>query len=215
MLFELRRYSILPGRIHLMHERMRETLLPMFAEHGIPRPFAIWDSVQPDGSGLLSWMLPWESYEQRAAAWDHFKPLFTKVRLAKGGEEFVTRTDLTLIDPWPTTPLVFPTGITACESGWLVHPRIGHALGFRNACLESLFPSLREIGATATLGFDFQFGSLPKTMLLMSWPDTSSRQRGVEWIRHTAASPEIAAALGAGELGLIGSWHQLERAPYL
>lgn len=215
MLVELRRYSILPGRIDRMHTRMREVLLPMFAEHGIPRPFAIWDSVQPDGSGLLSWMLRWESFEHRRAAWDHFKPLFTKVRLAQGGEEFVTRTDLTLVEEWPTAPFAFPVGAQAGETGWLAHPFIGQQLGFRNSCLEGLFPWLRDNGATATAGFDFLFGSLPKAMVLVSWPDAATRERGAQLMAESIAAPAMSTAIGAGKLGNTGAWHRLQRAPYL
>ena len=39
-----------------------------------------------DGSSMLTWMLNWDDYDQRLAAWARFKPLFGKVRLAQGGD---------------------------------------------------------------------------------------------------------------------------------
>ena len=92
MLLELRRYRVLPGRMHDMHARMRDLLLPLFVVHGIPRPISIWENRE--ATSTLSWILPWPSFEARQEAWANFYPIFTAARQAQGTPEFVTRTTL-------------------------------------------------------------------------------------------------------------------------
>jgi hypothetical protein len=215
MIIELRRYSILPGRIADMHTRMREVLLPMFAEHGIPRPFAIWDSVEPDGSSMLSWMLNWESYERRNAAWATFKPLFGKVRQARGGDEFVSCTDLTLIEAWPSLELRFPSGDIACEAAWHVQPRIGHQPGFRDACNNKVFGLFQELGASSVTACDPAFGALPQSIVYTSWPSQAKRDHGLQHIASAAFAQDLKAAIGGSEFRAASVWQSLDRAPYL
>lgn len=199
-----------------MHERMRDVLLPMFHEHQVPIPFAIWDTQEPGGTSLLTWMLTWEDYDHRQSTWARFKPLFEVERRARTADEFVTQTDLTLIEPWPSLSLTFPAGPDACEVAWHVQTRIGHTLAFRAACLDTNFAMFTDCGATSVVASDLVFGPLPRSFLLVSWPDKSSRDKGMDVIAGIKAAPEISAAVGAeNDITGSGIWQRLDRAPYL
>jgi hypothetical protein len=215
MLVELRRYSVLPGQLDRMHSRMRDVLLPLFREHGVPPPFAIWTTDLPDAS-LMTWMLKWPGLDERNATWAAFRPIWEAAKKARGGDEFVTRTDLTLIDEWPSNPLSFPAGTQACESSWIVQPKIGHGAAFRAANLARQFAAFASLGARNVAACDFMFGPLPQSLIILSWTDPAGRERGVAQIEASL----LAGAHGGDEqliptLAAPGTWLPLTRAPYL
>jgi hypothetical protein len=216
MLIEMRRYAIIPGQMEDMHTRMRDTLLPMFAQHGVPSPFAIWQSVPPKDTSILTWLLSWESFEQRAAVWAHFIPLFAQVRLAQGSEEFVSRADLTLINPWPDHDLAFPAEDTACEMAWHVQPCVGKGAAFRAACCARDFALFKEAGAVAIRGNEFLFGPLPKALLIVSWANATRRRAGMAKLAAQPMPADMADALGtSGNVLDSGLTESLDRAHYL
>jgi hypothetical protein len=215
MLIELRRYAVRAGAMDEMHERMRDMLLPLFREHGVPTPFAMWENRAE--TSILTWMLEWPSFEARQETWTRFYPVFVAARHAEGGEEFVLRTDLTLIAPWPGRAFAFAGGEGACETAWRVQPRVMFGAAFRAACLDDDFRVLRDAGATAVAACDFIFGPLPQSLLLVSWPDAVTRREGIAEIGRQPIAPNLATAiLGEGLSPLdLGRWEALDRASYL
>lgn len=214
MLTELRRYAVLPGKMDLMHARMRDMLLPMFEAQAIPTPRAIWDNR--DETSILSWMIDWPDFEARQASWARVAPLFVAARQAEGTPEFVTRTALTLIAPWAGDAIGFAGGAT-CETAWHVQPRIGFGAGFAAACQGGAFDIFRAAGASAVNACNFIFGPLPQAMVLLSWPDAATRSAGMAQLASTAMPPELAEALlgEGGRFGQGGQWEALDRVDYL
>ncbi|KKC24026.1 hypothetical protein WP12_21550 [Sphingomonas sp. SRS2] len=193
-----------------MHERMNDVLIPLFAEHGLPRPLAIWEGRSPASGDVMTWVMPWGSFDERAAAWAHFRPLFYAARVAHGGDEFVTCTDLTLIQPWPDHILAPASGRgSSCETLWHVQPRIPLAADFITGCDEHGFATFRELGASAVSAFDLMFGPLPYAMVLASWPNRDVRDRAMDQL---PALMENAFPRHAIEQN---RWEMLDRAPYL
>ncbi|MEY2927571.1 MAG: hypothetical protein RL367_2048 [Pseudomonadota bacterium] len=214
MITELRRYAVRPGEMDAMHDRMQNMLLPLFVEHGIPRPFAIWEDRR--GSSIFTWMLEWDSFEARQAGWLKFQPVWLAARQAREREEFVTRTDLTLISPWPDRPFGFAAGDTECETAWHPQPQIGQAAGFRAACLADDFATFRDLGATGVNACDIIFGALPQSLLLVTWPDAATRAAALVSLDQRRAPQAIATALGGdGSLRSHGLWEALDRTRYL
>jgi hypothetical protein len=214
MIIEMRRYAILPGRMNDMHARMTEMLLPLFQTHGVPTPLAIWEN-RADTS-ILTWLLEWNGFDERQATWAAFRPVWEAARQSRGGDEFVTRTDLTLIAPWPEAPLSFGQDGAGCESAWIVQPRVGHGAVFRRTCLEGGFASFVEAGASGVAACDFLFGPLPRSLVLASWPDAGTRDRGLAELARRPAPLNLLGALGADpKLSDAGSWEKLDRATYL
>jgi hypothetical protein len=209
MIVELRRYSVRPGLMRSMQTRMRDVLLPLFAEHGVPSPLAVWETDEPGIDSVMTWMLNWRNLEERNSTWAHFRPTWEAAKKARAEEEFVTRTDLTLIDAWPSNPLSFPSIGEACESAWIVQPTVGCGAAFRAACLDQLFRAFGERGAISIAACDFVFGPLPQSLVLLSWPDVDSRSRGLSEIGQ--AVNEFCATNLTGP----GTWLPLTRAGYL
>jgi hypothetical protein len=207
MIIELRRYSVQAGHIQSMHVRMRDVLLPLFSEHGVPSPLAIWETDDP-AAALMTWMLRWPNLEVRNATWASFRPIWEVAKKSRGGDEFVTRTDLTLIDPWPGHSLAFPSAADSCESAWLIQPRVGYGSAFRTACTDMRFPAFRQLGAVSVVPCDFMFGPLPQSFIVVSWPDVKIRERGMARIQADAHE-------GDTDLMTPGAWIPLTRASYL
>lgn len=207
MLLELRRYHVRGGHMDEMHDRMQTILLPMFAKNGLPVPLAIWDGNASETGSVMNWVMPWDSFEARDAAWARFRPLFYQARLAKGGDEFVSRTDLTLFQPWEGTPFALPP--SGCELLWHVQPRIPYAGDFISHSRDRGFAIFERAGATRLLGIDLIFGALPYTMVISSWPDEAVRARALQTLPEQLASSYPSVAIEANR------WETLDRAAYL
>ncbi len=70
MLFELRIYECVPGRLGALHERFRNTTVNKFSQHGI-KVVGYW--VDKYGiSNRLSYIVQWESEAEREQKWGAF-----------------------------------------------------------------------------------------------------------------------------------------------
>jgi hypothetical protein len=215
MIIERRRYHIERGRMDEMHGRMRDMLLPLFAVHNIPRPIAIWED--PEGSSVLTWFIEWPSFEDRQSRWAAFYPFFYAERAKQNIKEFVTRTDLTLIAPWPGQSFEFPASSESCESCWHPEPPIGQGAAFRAAMSDVGAKFFVDAGVSAVCASDLIFGPLPKGMIVLSWPDPKTRDRGVEQLKALPAPNDLARSVGltGGSIFDHGLWEQFDRALYL
>jgi hypothetical protein len=214
MITELRRYSILPGRMDEMHVRMTDLLLPLFAKLNLPVPRAIWDTR--DGCSVFTWLIEWESFDARTEGWARYNPHFYAARLKQDIQEFVTRTDVTLINPWPDAPLGFPSGASARETLWIAQPIVLHGANFRAECLKGRSALFRDVGATAVSGCDIVFGPLPNAAVFLSWPDAAMRDTGMAELVRQPAPDSLRSALGVeNSICHHGVWEQLDRAAYL
>ena len=200
-----------------MHHRMRHMLLPMFVEHGIPLPIAMWEDR--DGGSILTWMIEWPSFDARQALWANFYPHFSvaRARELESGEEFVTRTDLTLVSPWPNRLFAFPDLPGACESAWHPQPLIGQAAAFRQALTGADGEIFTAAGAIAVNVCDLVFGPLPMAMVVLSWPDAETRRIGMARLQAipTADHPAVPSGVAADALAGAGLWESFDRVAYL
>jgi len=215
MLIEMRRYAVLAGQMDKMHDRMSNMLFPLFREHGIPTPLAIWENRVI--TSTLTWMVPWPSFEIRQEAWSRFAPIFAEARRAQGTPEFVTRTTLTIIAPWPGAVFGFNVAPLGCETAWHVQPRIGFGARFMDACREGVFDRIRAAGATHVNGCNLVFGALPQAMIMLGWPDDSARAAGMAVLAKEYAASTLREALTAegATFAECGEWEDLDRAVYL
>jgi hypothetical protein len=215
MVIELRRYSVVKGRMPDMHLRMRDMLMPLFEQHGVPRPTAAWESSPDSSASVFTWIVRWPSYEVRRSTWIQFRPVWEAARAARGGDEFVTRTDLTLMEPWPAHDLEFPARVGACEELWLAQPRVGFGAAFRKNCLDTQFKLFENFGAISTAACDLVFGTLPQVLILITWPSEAVRSHAMAHLARPTESPDIAQAVGASIITENGVWEPLDRVPYL
>lgn len=71
MIYELRIYDTLPGRLPALHKRFAETTLRMFEKHGI-RSVGYWEEVVGRNNRLV-YMLEFDDMAHRERAWDAFQ----------------------------------------------------------------------------------------------------------------------------------------------
>jgi hypothetical protein len=193
-----------------MHARMQDVLLPLFAQYGVPSPFAVWESTATRSQ--LTWMLEWPSLEARNATWANFRPVWEAEKRVRNEPEFVTRTDLTLLEPWRGHEFHFFAEPDACESAWLVQPKIGQGAEFRKICCEQQFGRFAEIGSMQISAADFVFGPLPQCWVVFSWKNEMTRRRGARRIRDFLS--ELSHPM-TSLLVTPGDWSSLNRAQYL
>ncbi len=70
MIYELRIYDTIPGRMQALHERFQNVTLKLFQKHGI-RVTGFWEAVIGQ-TNRLYYMLQYESLAERERRWDAF-----------------------------------------------------------------------------------------------------------------------------------------------
>ncbi len=70
MLYELRTYEIVPGKVGELNARFANVTTKLFAKHGI-RAVGYWENVIGTSNQLI-YILAWESLAEREQKWDAF-----------------------------------------------------------------------------------------------------------------------------------------------
>jgi len=83
MIYELRRYETLPGKMAALNEVMENLGIPIFKKVGM-RLVAAWVPLVGDYSNALQYILAWESMNEREEKW---KTFFAHPDWIKGREE--------------------------------------------------------------------------------------------------------------------------------
>ena len=72
MIYELRIYSCLPGRLPALLKRFDTLTLKMWEKHGV-RQAGFWTTLVGPGSNDLTYLLAWESLAEREVKWTAFQ----------------------------------------------------------------------------------------------------------------------------------------------
>ena len=72
MIYELRVYQPVPGRMPALLARFRDRTVPIWEKHGI-RPVGFWTTLVGESSNELTYILAWESLADREARWTAFQ----------------------------------------------------------------------------------------------------------------------------------------------
>jgi hypothetical protein len=70
VIYELRIYECVPGRIAALHARFRDVTRRMFEKHQIS-VVGYWEDVIGESNRLV-WMIRWQSMAERETKWDGF-----------------------------------------------------------------------------------------------------------------------------------------------
>jgi hypothetical protein len=81
MLYEMRIYRCVPGRLPALLKRFEEATIKIWEKHGI-RQAGFWTVVIGDGNQDLHYLLAWESLAERERKWAAFQadPAWAKAR---------------------------------------------------------------------------------------------------------------------------------------
>jgi hypothetical protein len=72
MIYELRIYRCVPGRLPALISRFRNHTLRLWEKHGI-RQAGFWTTLVGESSQQLTYMLAWDSLAEREKRWDSFR----------------------------------------------------------------------------------------------------------------------------------------------
>lgn len=106
MIYELRCYEVVPGRMPAMHARFQTHTVGFFAKHGI-RVIGFWDAVVGT-SNVLNYLLAFDDLAHRERAWAAFMadPDWQRVRQESERDgPIVARVRNELWRPTPYSPL--------------------------------------------------------------------------------------------------------------
>ena len=90
MLFELRTYHCAPGRLPALHQRFENITLKFWDHYGI-RQVGFWTTLVGPSNQALTYMLQWESLEEREKKWSAFStdPSWIAQRAATEAEAII------------------------------------------------------------------------------------------------------------------------------
>ena len=71
MIYELRVYHCLPGRLPALLERFEKITLPLWEKHGI-RQAGFWTTLIGESANDLTYLLAWESLDELERRWGAF-----------------------------------------------------------------------------------------------------------------------------------------------
>ena len=176
---ELRIYSVEPGRTADMLDRVRGPLKALFAHHGIG-VLADWTAAAGPACPAYIYLMRWESWAQREAAWRGFyaDPQWHEARARTNrGSELVERYELHFLReaaPWVEQP---PAGI-ACRELFVSRCTVGASRAAQELIRNEIPAALAPSGGVLLGAFEFITGTdLPRFALWLGWPDAVARER--------------------------------------
>lgn len=196
LFYELRLYSIAPGRLADMASRFSDDLNTLFPKHGV-LPLAGWTATAGMGLPKFVYMMPWCSLEQRSQALSAFAtdPEWAEVRRRTNGpSELVERYDIHLLKAiTPVRPIGQERGDTKAVYELAIQQVAnGHAAGARQTLLEVQLPAYVSAGATVVAAFDMLFGpQLPAVVTLLKWQDQAARAAGLLAVEADASLHQV------------------------
>lgn len=106
MIYELRVYDILPGKIQAINDRFANITLKMFEKHGI-RAIGFWEDLLGT-SNRLTYLIQWDNLAHRDEAWSSFMSdpewLAAKAKTEASGQ-IVARVINTIMRPTSYSPM--------------------------------------------------------------------------------------------------------------
>lgn len=183
MIYELRLYSVAPGRMHDVHDRFDTHLPALFERHGV-NCVGRWSAVAGPDAPRFVYLLAYRDYAHREAVWAGFyqDADWWRVRAdTNAGHEMVERHDLFFLKP---NAAWVPAGDADAPVGGLHELVQQQVAPGRNAdanrfLADIYLPLLREAGAQVLGVMDMAAGSgMQKIVWLLAWPDAATWHAG-------------------------------------
>jgi len=183
MIYELRFYSVAPGRMADVHARFRLHLPALFQRHGV-NCVGRWTALAGPNAPRFVYLLAYRDYAHRESAWDGFyaDPEWRRVRAeTNAGQEMVERVDLMFLKPnaaWraPADPAALCSGVHEMV---LQQVPPGQAAQVNAFLADAWLPAVAEAGGTLLGAFDMASGAdMQKLVLLHAWPDVAAWHAG-------------------------------------
>ncbi|MGQ0699399.1 MAG: NIPSNAP family protein [Panacagrimonas sp.] len=184
MIYELRLYAVTPGRMQDTHARFEHALPALFERHSL-NCVGRWTALTGPDLPVFVYMLAYTDLAQREAQWKTFyaDPEWARVRAeTNAGEEMVDHYQLMFLKPLKSLLRVNadePQHVSGIHELILQQVALGQPNATREYLAASYLPALRAAGAGVMTVCDMVTGrDLPQLVLLLTWADASSRDRG-------------------------------------
>ena len=102
MIYEMRIYHTVPGRLPALHKRFAEATLKMWKKHGIRQVGFFTDYIGPNCNNKLTYLLEWKSLAEREQKWNAFAadPKWHALRAESEKDgQIVARTENMILSP--------------------------------------------------------------------------------------------------------------------
>lgn len=188
--YELRLYTIVPGRLDVAEERFGAHLPALFAKHGINN-IGRWTATAGSAGPMFVYLLKYRDLAERERAWSSFwsDDAWYELRSrTQGDEEATERFDILFLrqsaDWRPERPT--PEALAGLHDLMFIELPVGKAAESNAFLLETYLPLMRSNGAEILLMTDCITGTaLPKVALIVSWSDAEARRAG--WLKMSTA----------------------------
>jgi hypothetical protein len=198
MIYELRLYSVSPGRMADVHARFGVHLPALFAKHRV-NCVGRWSALAGPDAPRFVYLMAYRDYAEREAIWAGFAqdPEWWRIRAeTNAGHEMVERHDLFFLKPngaWQADahPEEIVGGLHELVQQEIAPGQAANASAF----LDQMYvPLLREAGARVLGIFDMAAGSgMLKMVLMHAWPDAATWHAGRQWLDgHEGLAHELA-----------------------
>jgi hypothetical protein len=107
MIYELRTYHAVPGKLQALHARFVTGALPLFEKHGIT-PVGFWTTYIGPSNNQLIYLLEWEDLGERQRRWDDFSsdPEWLRIKAETERDGPLTeRVQSTILKPTDYSPM--------------------------------------------------------------------------------------------------------------
>ena len=183
MIYELRLYSVAPGRMADVHTRFNEHFPALFAKHGVDC-VARWNAVAGPDAPRFVYLMAYRDYAHREAVWASFyaDAEWWRIRAeTNAGHEMVERHDLFFLKPNAAWTVDADSATAVGGLHELVQQQIapGQNANANVFLQETWLPLVREAGARVLAVWDMAAGAgMQKIVLLYAWPDAATWHAG-------------------------------------
>lgn len=184
MIYELRLYSVTPGRMADVHSRFQHYLPKLFARHGVDC-VGKWSATSGPRAPAFVYIMRYRDYAERESCWASFyaDPEWWSVRAeTNAGEEMVESFDLMFMKPSPAwevgaSPSSEP--VSGVHELIIQHVAIGQTAAMHEYLAKDHLPVLREAGAQVMGVFDVASGcNLPQVVTVLTWKNSEACHAG-------------------------------------
>jgi hypothetical protein len=199
MIYELRLYSVAPGRMADVHSRFGTHLPALFAKHGV-NCVGRWSALAGPDAPRFVYLLAYRDYAHREATWAGFyqDADWWRIRAeTNAGHEMVERHDLFFLKPNAAWSVEEDAEAPIGGLHELVQQQVapGQAVATAEFLKGTWLPLLREAGARTLGVLDMAAGAgMPKNVLLHAWPDAATWHAGQGFIAaHRGLQEQLTA----------------------
>lgn len=183
-IYELRFYSVAPGRMRDMEARVQQDLRTIFPSHGIV-PLGGWSVLAGPSTPMYVYLTPFRHMQERAEKWAGFysDPAWAQCRArTNNGSELVERYDIVFLRPaseW--VPVASDAQAPALMEMVVQQVAMGQTTAVRQELLQGTLSTLQGAGATVHGLFDVMSGRpLPSVVYFVGWHSLDQRAQALE-----------------------------------